>query len=151
MIRKDLVPQLTEIQKKKLTTKNLANALMLIMKTHIGQEMAIHRDELYLTLFEEADRKDLKSDLRWLYVKNAFNYLRRKTKCFCSSLQYEGGWYYFVIEDDQDRLIYNGILDKNIKAMKKMKLKAKKAIKEKWHKTTWHLPNEKPLKELIGE
>jgi hypothetical protein len=141
-LKKELVETLTEIQKKRLTATNIARALLIIMKNHIGENKAISRSKLYRTLFCETDMHDLKSDLRWLYVGKAFNYLRKRTKCFCTSGNEGSKYYYFVIQNESDAAVYKNILERNIKAMRVMQRKSLMAVKGKWYKEDWHLPGE---------
>lgn len=151
MIRKDLVPSLTEIQKRRLTRTNIARAILLIMKDHIGRDNGLSREDLYFELFKERDINDLKSELRWLYVGRAFNFLRKYTKCFCTAIRIGTTFHYFVIQNEEDAEVYQNILEKNIKAMRTMQRLSHKAAINEWYKEEWYLPGEKPETITAGQ
>lgn len=115
--------------------------LMDIMKNHIGNKKAITREELFRKIFlKECDVRKLDDWLRWEFVKKAMHYCRLHTKCFIGSQIENSKWIYFIVEKDSDVKFYCDNLNKRIKSMNLMKLKAAKAVDEQWHKTKWELP-----------
>lgn len=128
--------------------REIAIRLMDIMRNHIGSKKALTREELFQKIFlQEGDIKKLDDWLRWEFVKKAMHYCRLHTKCFIGSQIKDQKWIYFVVKKEIDVQFYCDNLDKRIKSMNAMKLKAAKAVDEKWHKAKWEL-SEKDMRLL---
>ena len=136
--------QLNEM--KRLTKANLGMKMLNIFSKHIGSGNAISRGQLFKQLFGRTEEPSLADELRWDYAKKAMHLLRQRTKCFVGSMRENGVWKYFVIKDNKDAQYYIDILDKNIKRMKVMQKKAKKAVDQKWYSLDWQSEGVKKLR-----
>ena len=125
-----------------LTVRNVARVVMTIMRSHIGEENALTGNELFKKVFGKkrqtmASMESLVDELRWSYLKRAMHYLRKNTKCFIIGKEDEGNWEYFVVSTQYEADYYINILQNNIKRMKYMQKKVRKAVKEKWYLKEW--------------
>ena len=142
-MKKSLVDtsKLRGVQQRALTTRNIAQILLEIMRDHIGTENEIARHQLFKKIFKKNEQDTLGDWVRWEFVKKAMHYCRRNTKCFIASRNEDGTWRYFVVADDYDVAEYVNVLKKNIKSMMSMMKRCQKASKQQWHKEQWALPN----------
>ena len=116
------------------TTKMIAEKMI-----HIGEDKAITKRKLFYTLFKESyDDNNLKHYVMWEFAKKAMHLLRTKTKCFVISKR-DDVFKFFVPKTDDENWYY-------IKAMKAMKARSRKAIREEWYREEWTLPNTKRRK-----
>lgn len=124
-------------QMKSLTINNLAFKMLHTFSKHIGEENSISRPALFRKIFGRVEEPSLADELRWDYVKRAMHRMRQRTKCFVGSRYVRGLWRYFVIKDTTDAQYYVDTLEKNIKRMRAMQIKAVKAANEKWCDMDW--------------
>jgi hypothetical protein len=138
---------LSRAKMQSLTTNNIANLMMTIMKSHVGRDEAISREDLFQTIFKRPEKQTLEDWVRWEFVKKAMHLCRQRTRCFIASEQTDRNWYYFVVKDANDADKYTKVLEKNITRMRAMQERAYKAAEEEWHKENWVLPGRK-VKEI---
>lgn len=117
-----------------LTTGNIADKLLKIMKAHIGFENSITRKALFYKLFLKSEDEDSLEDwLRWEFVKKAMHLCRVRTKCFISSCRDDNFIFrYFVVNSEEDTEHYIKMLENNIRKMRTMQQRCRKAGREKW-------------------
>lgn len=117
-----------------LTTGNIAEKLLHIMKSHIGYENAISRKALFHKVFGKAENEDSLEDwLRWEFVKKGMHHCRVRTRCFISSCRTDDFVFkYFVVNSVYDAEHYIKTLDNCIKKMRFMQDRCRKAGIEKW-------------------
>lgn len=124
-------------QLKSMTVSNIAMKCLNIFHKHIGNENAISRGQLFKRVYRRTEEISLADELRWDYLKRAMHLCRQRTKCFIGSYCYKGVWRYFVLKSLTDAEYYISNLDKNIKRMRIMQQKARKAVVQKWHTLKW--------------
>lgn len=140
-------------KKRRLTTQNLALAMLPILESHIGQENAISKAALFKQVFgKKYDDTNLADYMRWEFMRKAMHLLRQRSNCFVAggyneqSQQYE----YFVLKSHEDAMVYNGILNNSIKRMVSMQKRAVKSVEQEWWRQKWVLPTKSAGVQLVS-
>lgn len=137
---------LINVDKRRLTTRNVSIDLLGIMKKHIGQEKEITKEELFRKIFLRNPENNIEDWFRWEYVKRAMHFLRLKSNCFIVSRFTNNRYRFFVIKDRLDAEYYINNIEDKIRGMRLLQKRALKAYTEKWHKNNFKIESKKPLK-----
>jgi hypothetical protein len=122
---------------KLLTTHNIAYKMLGIFANHVGKENAITRAKLFRVVFNRPEKESLSGELRWEFCRRAMHLLRVRTRCFIGSRFNGRTWEYFVLRSHSDADEYCSVLENNIRKMRAMQMRAKKAVDGKWHEVNW--------------
>jgi len=138
-MKTDLLKNLSfGVGQRSMTTRNIAEAVLVLMQNHIGYDNNISKNDLFYKLFrKELNDNDIKDWLRWEFVKKAMHFCRVYTNCFIGLKSENGTYKYFVLSNENDLSYYNDMLENSIRKMKLMQIRARKSIKEEWYKDKW--------------
>jgi hypothetical protein len=132
------------VTQRSLTTRNIAEALLVIMQSHIGNENAILREDLFKKLFRhDYNDSNLRDWLRWEFVKRAMHFCRVFTNCFIGCKSINGNFSYFVLKSMDDAQFYHDMLENSIKKMRIMQKRAILSVRGEWYKDKWLIPEKK--------
>ena len=131
-----------------LNIKEIVKKLIVIMKSHIGQENKISKLNLFKKVYNTnpEDVSELKEWIMFEFIKRAMHRMRQRTKCFIVSKPFpvskfsskgQGIWHYWVACDMSDYDVYRGNINRNIKAMKNMVRKCERSVANEWYKEDW--------------
>jgi len=120
-----------------MTVRHIASKILHIMENHIGSGNFITRRALFFKVFRKKETDSLEDYLRWDFVKKAMSLCRKQTKCFITSMRTGADFVYFVINSEVDAQYYIDNLESNIKKMRYMQRRAKKAGIECWGNLDW--------------
>lgn len=124
-----------QLVKPKLTSALLAEKMMVLFKKHIGHGKGISRQDLFKTLYGVKYKSNsyehfYKVDL----MRKALHHLRVYSTCFVTSYRdEEGEMRYAVVSNVEEAEHYCDVLNKNIKRMQMMKIRARRSVNEKWY------------------
>jgi hypothetical protein len=144
-MRKDILKNVSfGLTQRNLTTRNIAEVLLVIMQNHIGTVNGIDKDDLFYKVFKKQRvDSDIRDWLRWEFVKKAMHFCRVFTKCFIGCWNTGGTFKFFVLADENDLAHYHDLLENSIRKMKIMQKRARKSIEEQWFKDKWLIENKK--------
>lgn len=127
-------------------TRFVTERLLQVMKSHIGRENAVTREDLLKKLFR-INYYDI-SELHRFFLLNIMNTamhrLRKNTKCFITSKRNEGTTLFFVVKSDEDANCYSDFATRQIRSLRQMERRAYTAVREKWYKDEWALGGRRP-------
>lgn len=127
-------------QQRGVTTRNIAEILIILFHSHIGQENAISKDALFEKIFmRDYNQTEIKDWLRWEFVKKAMHFCRVYTNCFIGFKRDGAEYSFFVLKSEEDAQHYIKTLDNSIRKMRFMQNKARKYVEKEEYKKGWKI------------
>lgn len=128
-----------------LKVRQVSELLLEKFMDHIGSKNAITRDELFRWVYGHRYNPNNLADYYCSDVlRRAMHLARVKTNCFITiSKTVDDTYVYYIPQTESDIQGYIGILDQNISRMNKMKLRARRAVNERWWKNKFEFKTQK--------
>ena len=134
-----MMQQISSIQvrgDRPLKVRQVSELLLEKFMDHIGSKNSVTRDELFRWVYGHRYNSNSLADYYCSDVlRRAMHLARVKTNCFITiAKNVDDTYVYYIPQTEADIQGYIGILDQNIARMNKMKIRARRAVNERWWK-----------------
>lgn len=126
-----------------ITIKNIGFELIRIMPKHVGKDSAITRESLIKRIFgiEASQLKPINYFVISKMLAQACHYVRTNTNCFLVSMNYGGTIHFYVMSNQEELEGYIKRGDNLVKGVRRMQVRARHAVQNKWHLQPWKAQN----------